>query len=312
MADAGQLSAAQKDALALQFNQQLNPGGSAQLNQQTGMIDINAQNAANAQRAAAQKAAAIKAQTDPLLASLGSLDTILGNKNQQSQDEFGRAIAGYDAQDAIDRRNFDQNTFQNENTFTSNNQAALLNAANAGTGLKGVLSSLGGLAGSGVDVISRLVGLAANSDSGDARQTFETNATGLNNAWGQAEQQQRQRREDANATLSNNLMNNEANVLQSRQSIYQQLANAFGGNDARGAEYAGKAGALAAPIANTTRATVAPYQSASAAFSPGALQEYLGGTQQLDASATTNPGGSTPINSPLFGQKKKETLSGVA
>lgn len=253
-----------------------------------------------------------KAQTAPLLASLDSLDTILTNKNQQTDDEFGKAIAGYDSQDALDKQNYDKNVFTNENTLTGNNQAALLNAANGATGLRGVLSSLGGLAGSGVDVIKRLVGLAANSDTGAARQTFDTNAGNLTSAWSQAEQQQRQRREEAKATHENNRQNNEANVLTSRQSIYQQLANLFGAGNTEGDTYASKATSLAAPIAASTRATVAPYAKASSSFSPGALQDYLAGTQNLSVN-TSGDTGSTAINSPAFvNGKKKDTLSGVA
>lgn len=254
-----------------------------------------------------------KAQTAPLLASLDSLDSILTNKNNQSDDEFNKAIAGYDSQDALDKTNYDKNVFTNENTLTSNNQAALLNAANGATGLRGVLSSLGGLAGSGVDVIKRLVGLAANSDTGAARQTFDTNAGNLTSAWSQAEQQQRQRREEANSTHINNRQNNEANVLTSRQSIYQQLANLFGAGNTEGDTYASKATSLAAPIAATTKASVAPYATASSSFSPAALQSYLAGTQNLGVSTSGDTSGSVPINSPAYtSTKKKDTLSGVA
>lgn len=255
-----------------------------------------------------------QAQLNPLLASLSSLDTILANKNSQSRGEYNRAIKGYNEQDAIDRRNYDENTVQNEQALTAGNQAALLNAANASSGLRGVLSGLGALAGSGVDVVQRLVGLAANKDTGDVRQNFETNATNLNNAWSQAEQEQRQRRQDARATLDNSLQNNKANVLTSRQGIYEQLANLYGPDLAQGGEYASKAAALAAPIANTTRATVAPYAKASSSFSPGALKSYLAGTQNLEVDTSGGGGKSaTPINSPLFSNdRRKDQLAGVA
>lgn len=249
-------------------------------------------------------------QANPLLASLRTLDTILGNKNAQSQEEFNRAKTGFDTQDILDKQNFEQNRFQNENTLTKNNQAALLNAANASTGLRGVLAGMGGLSGSGLDIIKRLTGLAANADTGNARQTFDTNATNLNTAWNQAEQTQRQRRQDAEATLANNLQNNKASVLTSRQSIFQKLADLFGAGTSEGNRYASEASALAAPIAETTRATVAPYAAPSASFSPAALQSYLAGTQNLTAS-TTDTG--APINSPVYSSsKKKDQLTGVA
>lgn len=250
------------------------------------------------------------AQTSPLLASLDSLDSILTNKNQGSQDEYGRAIAGYDASDTLDKQNYDQNTAQNETTLTGNNQKALLNAANASTGLRGVLASLHALGGSGMDIVKHLVGLAANQDTGAARDTFDTNAKSLVQAWQQTDQQEKQRRADADALLKNNMSNNEADVLQSKQSILQQLANLFGSGTSQGNDYAAKATALAAPIAATTKTTVAPYAKASSLFSPGALQSYLGGTQNLNV-ATSGGNSITPINSPNY-VPKKDQLAGVA
>lgn len=252
-----------------------------------------------------------RAQTDPLLASLASLETILANRNAQAQAEYDRAIAGYNSQDAIDRRAYEDNRFQNESNLTAGNQAALLNAANGSTGLRGVLASLNGLAGSGANVVDRLVGLAANADTGAARQNFETNATNLNQAWSQAEQNQRQRRNDASALLSNNLQNNRADVLTSRQGILQQLANTYGAGTSEGNRYASEASSLAAPIAATSRAAVGSYAPTSSLYSAGALQNYLGGTQNVQAAAT--PATSTAINSPVYtAGRKRDTLNGVA
>lgn len=250
------------------------------------------------------------AATQPLFSSLDSLGGILANKNAGSQADYAKAIAGYDESDALDRTAYDTNTAQNETTFTGNNQKALLNAANASTGLRGVLSSLRALGGSGMNIVNKLVGLAANSDTGNARDTFETNATGLNTAWSGAEQEQRQRRDDAVSLRDNNLQNNEADVLGSRQTIYNQLANLYGDGTARGNEYAGKSSALSAPIAATTKRSVSPYAKRSSTFSPDALKSYLAGTQNLNVS--TDGSSSTPINSPVYEANRKDRLSGVA
>lgn len=250
-------------------------------------------------------------QVNPLLQSLQSLGEIESNKNAQTEAEYGRAIAGYDASDAIDLKNYQENVTGNEKAYTANNQAALLNAANASTGLRGVLSSMKALGGSGVNVVKRLVGLAANQDTGESRKNFDANASTINTGWASAEQQQRQRREDAKATRENNIQNNKASVLTSRQQIQQDLAKLYGPDSAEGKRYAAEAGALAAPIAATTRASVAPYAAASSAYSPAALQTYLAGTQNLNVSTSGGPAG-TPINSPLFGRDKKDELPGVA
>lgn len=252
-----------------------------------------------------------KAQTDPLLASLGSLDQVLANRTAQSDAEYNKATSGYNAQDTLDKQNYDQNKQQNEHNYTADNQAALLNAADSASGLRGVLASLGALAGSGQDVIRMLVNRAANADTGSARKTFDANATTLNNEWDQTTQKEAQRRADADATHANALQNDHADVLGSRQSILQQLASLWGANTNEGKDYASQASALAPQIAATTKATVAPYQSASSLFSPASLQDYLAGTQNLKVATS---GDSTPaINSPDYGpNQKKDKLAGVA
>lgn len=253
-----------------------------------------------------------QAQLNPLFSSLDSLDTILGNKNAQSQAEYDRAIAGYNDADNLDRQAYDKNVRENETAYTSGNQAGLLNAANGAKGLRGVLASLGALSGSGMDVINRLVGLAANQDTGAVLKNFEANAGNLNQSWQATERQHRQRRDDALATLENNKQNNKASVLNSRKGIYEQLSNLYGDGTAQGNDYAAKASALAPEIAATTRASVAPYAAASAAYSPQALQQYLAGTQNLNVD--TKGAQQAPINSPLFAanEKKKDSLVGVA
>lgn len=263
------------------------------------------------QAAAAAPAGPTAAQLDPLLASLGSLDTILNNRLGNAQSTYDRYINQYNQQDALDRQAFDTQTQTNNEGLASNRQAGLLNAARAGTGLRSVLSGLGGLAGSGSDLINRLVGQAANQDIGQADSAFKTNVTNLNTSWGQAEQQQRQRRADAQANLSNDQQNARADVLNSRKGIYEQLANAYGSTNAKGGEYASKAASLAPQIANTTRASVAPYAAASSSFSPAALTEYLAGTKDLSVNTSGSKQG--VINSPLFSTNKdKDRLAGVA
>jgi hypothetical protein len=255
------------------------------------------------------------AQLAPSLASLDQLGdngTIINNKNAQSQDEYQKAIDGFATSDALDKQHYDDNTAKNETAYTNNNHSALINAANASTGLRGVLASMGALSGSGSDIVDRLVGLAANSDTGAARKDFTTNATTLNDAFDTADAASKKRITDANDTLANNKQNNEANVLTSRQAIYDKLATLFGSNSAEGNDYSTKSAALAAPIAATTRAQVSPYEKASSLYSPAALQSYLGGTQNLNVNTSGNATPSAPINAPNYGSATKDKLTGVA
>lgn len=261
--------------------------------------------------ARAQALAAAQAAANPVLASLGQLDTILGNKNAESQAEYDKMMAAYKEQNAADLAAKNQNVFGNEDKFTSNNHLSRSNAINAASGLRGTLSSLGALGGSGQEVLERLVGLSLNQDAGAAKENFETNAGNINTAWGQAEREQRQRNEDAGATLRNNKQNNENTIQTSRQSMYNQLANIFGADTAEGKSYAGKSAALAPAIARTTKASVAPYAKASSSYTPAALEQYLAGTQ--DMNVNTSGQSTVPQNSPVFASgRERERLSGVA
>lgn len=252
------------------------------------------------------------AQVNPLLASLSSLDTILSNRLSNARDTYNRYINQYNDQDALDRQAYDTNVQQNNENLAGDRQAALLNAARGGQGLRSVLSSLGALAGSGVNLIERLVGRAANQDVGQADSTYKTNATNLNTAWGQTEQQQRQRRADADANLFNDEQNARADVLNSRKGILEQLANLYGSGSAKGNQYAGEATSLAPQIAATTKASTAPYAASSSLFSPQSLQTYLAGTKDLNVNTS---GSRQPvINSPAFSttQRRDDRLNGVA
>lgn len=309
-APAPQVTPAQEQAAKQQLMDMFSPNKIPAANPVTVAPLSDAPNAPAQNVAMSAPAGPSRASTDPLLASLSHMDEILGNKNQASNDEYNTAMNGYNASDAIDSQNHAQNVARNESTYTKNNQAALLNAANAATGLRGQLSAMGSAGGSGQHVIDKLVGLAANSDAGAARGTFDTNAEGIGQSWDTAQHQAEQRKLEAGATHDNNLQNNEASVLNSKQSIFQQLAQLFGAGTAQGDDYASQASALAAPIAATTKASVAPYAASNSLFSPAALQSYLAGTQNLNVSTA---GGSTPINAPAYmATQKKDQLSGVA
>lgn len=251
--------------------------------------------------------AALDKLAAPTLANMGQLDAILANKNTQSQSEYQKNVDAYNAQNAIDKAAYDQNVHDNEYNYTKNNQAALLNAANASTGLRGFLSKIGALAGSGMDVIKRLVGMSSGADLGTSRDTFDTNAGTLNTNWSKAEQEQRQRLADAESVLQNAKLTNENNMLTSKQAMLASLANLYGADTTQGQNYASQAASLAAPLSNTSKAVVAPYVSASSLYTPEALKAYLAGTATPTLSTDNTP----TANSSLYyvDTKKKDNLT---
>lgn len=251
------------------------------------------------------------ASVNPLLASLAQLDPILQNKLSGAEQTYNRYIGQYDTQDALDKAAYEANQQKIAENLAGQRQTGLLNAVRGGEGLRAVLSSLGALAGSGENVVRRLVGLAANSDLGAADKTFATNTENLTQSWQNAEQAQRQRRIDAEAQRQADIQNAQADVLGSRQKILESLANLYGADTSRGQQYASQATSLAPQIAATTAPSVGRYAAPSSLFSPAAIQNYLAGTKNL--SVSTDGASNTPINSPLYSsEKRKDNLPTVA
>ena len=271
---------------------------------------------AGAQAGAQARAdAARKAEVDAILSSIGTLDSVLANRNQTTNDTYNQAVRSYDDTFALDRQARDKAQIQNEQANTDARQAAMVQAAAGGRGLRSVLASMGALGGTGLDLANQAVSREANIDIGNADKNFQTNAGNITDSWARAEDEDRRRRAEAATIRDNSLTNNAADVAASRQSMYNQLAGMYDRGSAEANSYLAKASALNPQIAAGSRQAVAPYAKSQQLFAPGKLQEYLGGVRDLSVGASAAPSGQTslPINSPLFGQlEDKRRQIGVA
>lgn len=259
--------------------------------------------------------AARKAEVDAILSSISTLDSVLANRNQTTNDTYNQAIRSYDDTFALDRQARDKAQIQNEQANTDARQAAMVQAAAGGRGLRSVLASMGALGGTGLDLANQAVSREANIDIGNADKNFQTNAGNITDSWARAEDEDRRRRAEATTIRDNSLTNNAADVAASRQSMYNQLAGLYDRGSAEANSYLAKASALNPQIAAGSRQAVAPYAKSQQLFAPGKLQEYLGGVRDLSVGASAAPSGQTgaPINSPLFGQSEdKRRQIGVA
>ena len=266
-------------------------------------------------QAQARADAARKAEVDAILSSIGTLDSVLANRNQTTNDTYNQAVRSYDDTFALDRQARDKAQIQNEQANTDARQAAMVQAAAGGRGLRSVLASMGALGGTGLDLANQAVSREANIDIGNADKNFQTNAGNITDSWARAEDEDRRRRAEAATIRDNSLTNNAADVAASRQSMYNQLAGMYDRGSAEANSYLAKASALNPQIAAGSRQAVAPYAKSQQLFAPGKLQEYLGGVRDLSVGASAAPSGQTslPINSPLFGQlEDKRRQIGVA
>lgn len=115
-------------------------------------------------------------------ATIDAIMQSIANNVTQNQNAYNTA-ASYnqtqDQQDAIDHTNQVQGNTESRATAVQNAEQA---AAQGNQGLKAVLASLGALNGTGQVLAGRAVADSANNDVGGADQTFQNNATAIQNA----------------------------------------------------------------------------------------------------------------------------------
>lgn len=263
-----------------------------------------------AAQAAAEKAAAQAANEKLLLSKYRSLDDILANKQAQAEAAFNKAQQAYDDQHNIDSQRHTGQVTENEQGLTKRNHAALLSAVQLAQSLRRVLGSMHALDGTGGELANRKVEFIANRDLGQSKDVFDTNAKGIQTNWADAMAAYDKEREDAKEKFQANKQNNESDVLSSRQSILEQLANLFGAGTTKGDNYAAQAAGLNADIVKTTRPVSMDYKEAASLYSPTQLQAYLSGTSIPTVSTGDGSPSTVPINSPLYASdKRKEQLA---
>lgn len=237
---------------------------------------------------------------------LNSLDTQLANMNQTALNQYQQLMAQYGEEDAMNRQNYESQVAKNEATRSGGISQSLAAAAQGGRGLRSALAAMGALGGTGQLLANRAVAQSANKDVGGVNETFDTNATGLNTAWGNTEREQRQRREEAEAGLSNSRLKNAGSIASQRQNLFRDMAGFWeqAGNKSEAANWLAKISGQNPFIEQASLAATPSFQRRSAAFSPEALKGYLAGNQ--DMSVKTNAGNSgMTMNSPIYAARTR-------
>lgn len=240
-----------------------------------------------------------QAQLDQMNSQLGLLDRLLADKNRTTDDAYNQTTRSYDDMLALDRQARDKATQQNETALTEARQAAKIQAVQGGSGLKAVLASMNALGGTGAKLADQAVAREANIDIGNADKNFRTNADNLTSSWAAAEDADKRRREEARTIRDNELSQNRAETLTSRQNMLNTLAGMYDKGTAQANNYLTQATSLNPEIVNASRKNVAQYQKASQLFSPQKLQEYLGGVRDLQVNTAAGASGA-PVNSSIF------------
>jgi hypothetical protein len=255
-------------------------------------------NATSAQAAAdAAKRAANQAARDNTQRAIDSLDTELNTGYKNIDDSFNSVTGQYDREAQKVTADHEEQTVTNNNNLSQDRQNALLAAAQGRRGLRGTMSAMGALSGDGIKLADRVVTEGAKDDIGAATDTAATNSMSLDKAKRNFEEEDKQRRAEAETARNNSRTATEGAVMSKRQQMLQKMAELFSeAEDAGGAtRYLNEAGALNEGIAQRTAVAATPIVAKSAAFTPGKLGEYLAGAGDMTVEVGAGaPGGGNP------------------
>lgn len=215
--------------------------------------------------------------------AIDSLGTELDTGYRNIDDSYNALMSGYEQDKARTEGDYQENTTTNNQNLEKNTQNAYVAAAQGRRGLRGTLSAIGALGGTGGELADRAVTEEANKDIGGARDTATTNAGKLDKAIGRYREEDDQRRREAATARENQRRSTEGSVASKKQSFYQKMADLYseGGNTAKANEYLAMAGGLNNEIAAKTAVGATPFVSKAAAFTPGSLESYLAGANDM-------------------------------
>lgn len=241
--------------------------------------------------------------------ALGALDTTKANRYAAEDLALQDIITKYDNERMTEEGKFNDQTTGNEKSLSANQQAAMIAAAQGGRGLRATLAAMGALGGTGAVLADRAIMDSANKDLGGARENFETNAKTLQTAWGDYDKLDKDRRQEAERTRESNRKAIDADVLGTKQKLYQDLAGYWedAGNTGEYNRYMAEATALTPEIAATTRPASRAYSPTKGGFNPAQLGSYLAGNRDMTVdrqAGASGAGGAQALNNPLFALSK--------
>lgn len=250
--------------------------------------------------------------------AIDSLGTEQATGNQNIDDSFNALISGYNKDVSRNEGDYTDNTVTNNTNLEKNKQNALVAAAQGRRGLRSTLASIGALSGDGSVLADNAVTAEANKDIGGATDTAATNALALDKAIGKFREDDKQRRDEAQTTKTNQRTALEGSIASKKQSFYQKMADLYssGGADAQANDYLGRAGALNNEIASKTAVAATPFSAKTAAFTPGTLESYLAGAGDMTVQVADGGSGQSTLlaggnpNDP--NKKKKDRTDAVA
>lgn len=272
----------------------------------TSSSSSSSSNAAAAAEAAKKQAnAASRTATQQAIDSLAS-EREIGNTNITN--ELNSVLGKYDKERTKAESDRDEQSVTNNENLAKNKQNELLAAVQGRRGLRGTLGSLNALGGDGQKLADRAVTTAANKGLGEASDTATTNAKNIKKAWDDFDDEDKQRRAEAQTTEANNRRALEGKLQTKEQTLAKEMANLYGdiGDGGNAANWTQRAGNLNSAIAQNTAVAASPITAKSAAFTPADLASYLAGAGDMTVSVESGARGNTASPTLTASGKKKE------
>lgn len=213
-------------------------------------------------------------------------------QNKGAYDTAASYNANEDAQDKIDNTNQIQGNTESRSTAVQNAEEA---AAQGNQGLKAVLASLGALSGTGQILAGRAVADSANNDIGGADQTFQNNATAIQNAQTAYTNSAAQR----DAALKTSLATDDQNANSTGiQDILNDASSS--GDTATYNRFLPQLVAASTPVQSLTGTTTTYNPATVNSFAPTSGLRVTSQPSTNSAAATAS---TTPVNSALYVKK---------
>lgn len=264
--------------------------------------------AARAAAAEAAKRAKSEAAISNTRKAIGSLDTELDTAYDNISGQKKSITSGYNKESVSNEADYDGETVNNNQSLLKNKQNSLQAGAQGARGLRSTLASIGALGGTGLTLANRAVTNSVNQDLGEASETAAGNAMTLDKAIKKFRDEDEDRRKELDTQSENQRTAAEGRVLGKKQGYFEKLADLFGdlGNSDKATEYLDRAGDLNDPIAKKTAVASTPFTKRAAAFTPGALADYLAGTGDMTVSTSAGDatGMGTSPSSILAGRRE--------
>lgn len=250
-----------------------------------------------------------QAAIDNTQKAISSLDDELNVGYGNIDADYNKVTSGYDVERGNTRKDYEEQGVTNTNNLQRNKQNALVSGAQGLRGLRGVLGSIGALSGDGGVLANRAVTSEVNQDIGGATDTASGNAKTLDKAWGRFDEEDERRRQEAADAKINNRTALEGGVESKRQNFFQKIAELYGevGDTGAATEWLNRAGDLNSVIAAKGGRVSTPIAAKSAAFTPGELENYLAGAN--DMTVDVRQGGAPAVGGPntlLAGGRREE------